>query len=109
MEYFDLGLALLSFELNWPPSELAYLPMNSGRKHSQEAAEYHEELVRVINYPDFMLYEHFNRTFWAKIDERGLDIVQRRADEIKYQSELLADACQDGFRPFMKALSISHY
>ena len=106
MEYYDLGLALLSFELNWPPVELAYLKMNGGREHKKQGKAYYEEQVRVINYPDFMLYEHFNRTFWAKVHQIGLDVVQQRANMIKSKSEELVQNCTDGFRSFRKALKI---
>ena len=104
MEYYDLGLALLSFELNWSPVEMAYLKMNGGREHQKQGKAYYEEQVRVINYPDFMLYEHFNRTFWAKVHQIGLDNVQQRADMIKFKSEELAHNCTDGFRSFREAL-----
>ena len=52
----------------------------------------------MINYPDFMLYDHFNATFWARIEKIGLEKVQAMADEIKDFSKDLEDECIDGYR-----------
>ena len=88
MEYFDLGLALLSIELCWPLKYVSYLKMNAGMKAKVKKKNYHEELIRVINYPDFMLYEHFNATFWKRIHAVGLVRVQNMANEIQEYSSL---------------------
>lgn len=69
MEYYDYGLALLSYELCWTPYQMANLEVNVARQTHAELKEYHEEIVRLINYPEFMLYDYFNTTFW----EKGMD------------------------------------
>ena len=71
MEYYDYGLALLSYELCWTPYQMANLEVNVARQTHAELKEYHEEIVRLINYPEFMLYEYFNTTFW----EKGMDFT----------------------------------
>ena len=52
----------------------------------------------MINYPDFMLYDHFNATFWARIEKIGLEKVQAMADKIKQFSKDLEDECIGGYR-----------
>ena len=37
----------------------------------------------MINYPDYMLYNHFNETFWRKIEHVGFEKVKLMASEIK--------------------------
>ena len=86
MEYYDYGLALLSYELCWTPYQMANLEVNVARQTHAELKEYHEEIVRLINYPEFMLYEYFNTTFW----EKGMDSFltfytsEIRADPLKH-------------------------
>ena len=93
MEYFDYGLALLAIELCWPLKELAYLKANSAKTIRVEKKNYNRELIEVLNYPDFMLYQHFNRTFWRKIEEVGFDTVQKMSAEIERLSEDLENEC----------------
>ena len=72
MEYFEYSLALLSIELCWPIEYVANIKMNEGKHLNLEKRNYHEELIRLINYPDFMLYDYFNSTFWQKINSIGI-------------------------------------
>merc|ERR1719277_660450 len=77
MEYFDFSLALLALELCWPLEDLAYLRTNEGKKINLSKEAYTEELIKVFNYPDYMLYEHFNSTLWKKINEIGIEKVEQ--------------------------------
>jgi galactosylceramide sulfotransferase len=72
MEYFEYSLALLSIELCWPIEYVANIKMNEGKHLNLEKRNYHEELIRLINYPDFMLYDYFNSTFWKKVNSIGI-------------------------------------
>ena len=45
-----------------------------------------------------MLYDHFNATFWARIERTGLEKVQEMAEKIKQFSKDLEDECIDGYR-----------
>lgn len=72
--------------------------MNEGHHFDVDKQPYHQELIRLINYPDFMLYEHFNTTFWNKINQVGLDRVKEMADQITVKSKELEDKCVRGYR-----------
>ena len=98
MEYFDLSLALLAIELCWPLEYVANFKLNEGRHFDIVKKNYHTELIRVINYPDFMLYDHFNATFWARVERVGLENVQEMAEKIRIYSKELADECIDDYR-----------
>ena len=93
MEYFDYSLALLCIELCWPIEYVANLKMNEGHHIPVRSKAYHEELIRTINYPDFMLYEHFNRTFWERIEEVGIERVTELASQITELSMQLETDC----------------
>ena len=45
-----------------------------------------------------MLYDHFNATFWARVEKVGLPVVQAMADKIKEYSKELEDNCIEGYR-----------
>ena len=45
----------------------------------------------VINYSDFMVYDHFNAIFWARVERVGLETVQKMAEKICVFSKELAD------------------
>ena len=98
MEHFDLSLALLAIELCWPLEYVANFKLNEGRHFDVAKKNYHTELIRVINYPDFMLYDHFNATFWARVERVGLETVQEMAEKIRVYSKELADECIGGYR-----------
>ena len=98
MEYFDLSLALMAIELCWPLEFVANLKMNEGKHFEVDKQSYHEELIRLINYPDFMLYEHFNTTFWNKVNEAGRSRVEKMAKEIATLSQELERDCVESYR-----------
>merc|ERR1712168_225916 len=98
MEYFDLPLALLAIELCWPLEYVANFKLNEGRHLKIAKKNYHTELIRVINYPDFMLYDHFNSTFWNRVNAVGLNNVQEMAEKIRLHSKELADECIYDYR-----------
>jgi hypothetical protein len=64
----------------------AYITINMGKKAVVEKKQYHEELIRVINYPDFMLYEYFNDTFWERVHAVGLKKLEEKVLEIQSYS-----------------------
>ena len=101
MEYFDYSLALLALELCWPLEDLANLMTNVAKHVVVEKKMYYEELIGVINYPDYMLYDHFNQTFWRKIDHVGLEKVKIMAGEIKKLSKQLETECVDHYDKIM--------
>lgn len=98
LEYFDYSLALLAIELCWPLEELANIRVNEGKKVKIEKPHYIDDLIRVWNYPDYMLYEHFNTTLWRKIDHVGLEKVESTVQKIKKLSEEIEKECVDGYR-----------
>ena len=99
MEYFDYSLALLAIELCWPLMDLANLMTNVGKRVKVAKKMYYEELIHVINYPDYMLYDHFNQTLWRKIDQIGLDKVHAMSVEIGRLSKQLENECVNGYVP----------
>ena len=71
--------------------------MNGGHHPDVTKRNYEEELIRLINYPDFMLYDHFNNTFWRKIEQVGLERVESMVEQIKNYSKNLEEKCVAGY------------
>ena len=65
----------LGYYVNYLGRNAANLKMNEGKHFEVDKQAYHEELIRLINYPDFMLYEHFNTTFWNRVNEMGRSVT----------------------------------
>ena len=104
MEYYDYSLALLSIELCWPLSDLANLMTNGGmgidkvEVSMSDNNENFDDLIRQVNFPDYLLYEHFNATFWRKVKQVGIQRVDAIAKEIRQLSQQLEDMCVNGYR-----------
>jgi hypothetical protein len=56
-----------------------------------------ESQVRDWNKADWLLYEHFNRTLWLKIDEIGRDKVQREVSKLQKLVADLTKECVEGY------------
>ena len=63
-----------------------------------EKKNYHEELIRVVNYPDYMLYEHFNETFWSKVEKVGLKKLEKIVVEIQEYSKMYQEKCVERYQ-----------
>jgi len=96
-EYFDYSLALLALELRWPLEELAFLRSNEGKRVKVKKAHNLDETIRIFNYPEVMLYEHFNATLWNKIKQIGLERVDEIANKIQSLSHELENECVEGY------------
>ena len=80
MEYFDESLVLLKRLLCWDTKDILYHASNRGAyqknashdKLSQVDRDMHRWWSRI----DYRLYDHFNRTFWRKVRQQGLDFQQ---------------------------------
>ncbi|XP_077868910.1 galactosylceramide sulfotransferase-like [Saccoglossus kowalevskii] len=73
MEYFDKSLVLLKNKLCWDWNDVVYL-MKNARPPDKKNAKLTLELERQIkdwNYADYLLYQHYNRTFWELVDDYG--------------------------------------
>ncbi|XP_030828193.1 galactosylceramide sulfotransferase-like [Strongylocentrotus purpuratus] len=71
-EYFEESLILLRKLMCWDYSDILYIS-NGIRSKSHRFAVNQDmaNKIRAWSAADVMLYEHFNRTFWKKVDEYG--------------------------------------
>ena len=72
MEYFDESLVLLKIEMCWQLEDIPYIKQNQRKKtNSRRMSDDLRERILQWNRADSMLYNHFNRTLWNKINALG--------------------------------------
>lgn len=95
-DYFDESLLLLKQHLCLDWNDILYIPDNfrpSGKK--QPITPEVGDKIKVWNWADMALYEHFNRTFWEKIADYG----PRFSRDLQYFRERLRETrarCTEG-------------
>ena len=91
MEYFDESLILLKKAFCWTMLDILYVKFNQ-RQHKPKVqiSEKVKQNIRDWNKADVMLYDHFNKTLWRKIQDYGpsfwTDLKEFRRFNSKMQS-----------------------
>lgn len=70
MEYFDESLVLLKLELCWQVDDILYIKQNQRLKRFNMGDDVSKRILEWSR-ADNMLYQHFNRTLWRKINKYG--------------------------------------
>lgn len=75
MEYFHESLVLLKRLMCWSLEDILYHTSNVGNYSNKFNRPDPENLAKVKkwNRLDFMLYDHFNQSFWRKVRDQGDD------------------------------------
>ena len=94
LEHFDESLLLLKRLLCWELKDILHFKLNE-RQDIQKRKFISQEVredIKSWNKADFMLYQHFNRTFWRKIKAQGPSF-QRELRIFRRKKETLTRAC----------------
>lgn len=70
-DYFEESLVLLKHELCWSFGDVLFTVQNNRSRPKPPLSPALLQKMRSFNYADFLLYEHFNRTFWETIKKKG--------------------------------------
>ncbi|XP_029442588.1 galactose-3-O-sulfotransferase 2-like [Rhinatrema bivittatum] len=97
-EYFDESMVLLKEALCWNLDDVVYFPLNSRSKQRRTPLSNNTiEKIKSWNKLDWELYIHFNRTFWARIDQTiGRERMQQEVKKLHKRREELARTCLQG-------------
>lgn len=90
MEYFHESLVMLKRLMCWSMEDILYHTINVGKyafKHSV-ASEINLKIYQHWSHLDYLLYDHFNQTFWRKVAAEGEDFQQEVAEYNKIQSQV---------------------
>lgn len=94
LEHFDESLLLLKRLLCWELKDILHFKLNE-RQDVQKRKFISQEVrddIKSWNKADFMLYQHFNRTFWRKIKAQGPGF-QRELKIFRRKKEAFTRAC----------------
>ncbi|XP_050985993.1 galactose-3-O-sulfotransferase 2 [Labeo rohita] len=98
-EYFDESLVLLKHALCWSLDDVSSFRLNSRSERSRKplSAETAER-VKEWNSLDWRLYQHFNDTFWKRIDSTfGQTKLQQEVELLRAKRRNLEQMClQEG-------------
>lgn len=90
MEYFTESLVLLKRLFHWDLKDMLYFKTNIGnytyRDNNKENHMIHKKWSSV----DYILYDHYNRTFWKKVNDQGSEF----SDECKHFDEVQSEVSQ---------------
>ena len=99
VEYFEESLILLKDALCWEMDDLLFFKLNA-RKGSTVSKLTPELRARALewNAIDWKLYQHFNKTFWRKVDAYGLKRMAEDVAELRRRNVEMASICIEGGR-----------
>ena len=83
MEHYDISLAVMVLKLCWDIDDVIYLKVNAQPKQKGlTLSKNAKETLYKLNEPDYVLYDHFNKTLWKTVDELGRERVEVRDSPI---------------------------
>lgn len=96
-EYFEESLILLKDLLCLKMEDILYFKLNV-RKSSSVSRLGPEMRAKALwwNGADWRLYQHFNATFWAKVDVYGREKMKREVEELRRRNAEMKDLCIEG-------------
>ncbi|XP_044030107.1 galactosylceramide sulfotransferase [Siniperca chuatsi] len=97
-EYFEESLILLKDTLCWTTEDILYFKLNA-RKSSSVSRLTPELRAKALqwNGADWRLYQHFNATFWARVEEFGRERMKQEVKELRRRNaEMKAICIEDG-------------
>ncbi|XP_062399950.1 galactosylceramide sulfotransferase isoform X1 [Sardina pilchardus] len=97
VEHFEESLILLKDALCWEMDDLLFFKLNA-RKDSTVSKMTSELRARALewNALDWKLYQHFNATFWSKVDAYGQERMARDVAELRRRNSEMAGICIEG-------------
>ncbi|XP_030431635.1 galactose-3-O-sulfotransferase 2 [Gopherus evgoodei] len=94
-DYFDESMVLLKETLGWELDDVVYFKLNSRSQDSiKSMTPESKEKVKEWCSLDWKLYQHFNRTFWRRIQETiGLEKLDQEVNLLRMRQKELMELC----------------
>ncbi|GAA6217090.1 galactosylceramide sulfotransferase-like [Lates japonicus] len=96
-EYFEESLILLKDKLCWTMEDIIYFKLNA-RKSSSVSQLTPELRAKALewNGADWRLYQHFNATFWARVEAYGRERMKQEVNELRRRNAEMKAICIEG-------------
>ncbi|XP_069028852.1 galactosylceramide sulfotransferase [Embiotoca jacksoni] len=96
-EYFEESLILLKDLLCWTTEDILHFKLNA-RKRSSVSLLGPEMRAKALewNGADWRLYQHFNATFWARVEAYGRDRMKQEVDRLGRRNAEMKAICMAG-------------
>uniref|UniRef100_A0A8D0AEG9 Galactose-3-O-sulfotransferase 1 n=1 Tax=Sander lucioperca TaxID=283035 RepID=A0A8D0AEG9_SANLU len=97
-EYFEESLILLKDKLCWTMEDIMYFKLNA-RRSSSVSRLTPELRAKALqwNGADWRLYQHFNATFWARVEAYGRERMKQEVNELRRRNAAMKAICvEDG-------------
>lgn len=97
-EYFEESLILLKHMLCWTMEDILYFKLNM-RKSSSVSRLTSDLKAKALqwNGADWKLYQHFNATFWARVEAFGRERMKEEVEELRRRNaEMMVICTKDG-------------
>lgn len=92
MEYFEESLVLLRRLMCWDTKDILFHSRNLGGYRGNASwhvlTRHDRDLHRNWSRVDYLLYDHFNRTFWSKVRRQGEDFAEEVSYFLRVQSQV---------------------
>lgn len=110
MEYFHESLVLLKRLMCWSMADILYRMSNVGSYtfKSSPPNDLNLKIYKHWSHVDYLLYDHFNKTFWRKVYEQGEDFHREVAEYNQIQSEV-TKFCSDPTRENVLTIDESEF
>ncbi|KAK5616782.1 hypothetical protein CRENBAI_020469 [Crenichthys baileyi] len=96
-EYFEESLILLKDLLCWSMEDILYFKLNARRTSSVSRLD-PEMRAKALqwNWADWKLYEHFNVTFWERVEAYGRQRMEQEVNELRRRNAEMSANCIEG-------------
>jgi len=102
-DFFDESLIMMKHLLCWDWDDIVYIKFKMRTDDSK--AEVNPDLaakIKAWNKADVKLYDHFNKTFWKRVEAFGMDKMNQELEQFRIEAKKAEEECIDSYQPFKK-------
>ncbi|XP_077992180.1 galactosylceramide sulfotransferase-like [Glandiceps talaboti] len=94
MEYIEESIILLKDLLCWDFNDMTFFTLNARKDKSiHKMDDVTRKAILEFNSGDVKLYEHFNRTFWGKVQMYGMERMKEDVEKLRQMNVKLTNNC----------------
>lgn len=108
-DYFDESLVLLKHAMCWSWEDILYVKFKMRTDDAKtKITPIMADRIKSWNRADWIMYQHYNTSFWARASEYGIDNLNRDVEELQRRNKEAEKKCVLRYEPFKKKNWILH-